>query len=46
MESTRTVLASFGLTLDDMVKQNGFYRGQADPEGTIVTNPALSLVIL
>lgn len=37
MESTRTVLASFGLTLDDMVKQNSFYRGQADPE-TIVTN--------
>gem|GEM_PF-63834 len=37
MESTRTVLASFGLTLDDMVKQNSFYQGQADPE-TIVTN--------
>lgn len=37
MESTRTVLTSFGLTLDDMVKQNSFYRGQADPE-TIVTN--------
>jgi len=37
MESTRTVLASFGLTLDDMVKQNSFYRGQADPE-TIVAN--------
>jgi len=37
MESTRTVLASFGLTLDDMVKQNSFYQGQADPQ-TIVTN--------
>jgi enamine deaminase RidA (YjgF/YER057c/UK114 family) len=37
MKSTRTVLASFGLTLDDMVKQNSFYQGQADPE-TIVTN--------
>jgi enamine deaminase RidA (YjgF/YER057c/UK114 family) len=37
MESTRTVLAAFGLTLDDMVKQNSFYQGQADPE-TIVTN--------
>ena len=37
MESTRMVLASFGLTLDDMVKQNSFYQGQADPE-TIVTN--------
>jgi enamine deaminase RidA (YjgF/YER057c/UK114 family) len=37
MESTRTVLASFGLALDDMVKQNSFYQGQADPE-TIVTN--------
>jgi len=37
MESTRTVLASFELTLDDMVKQNSFYQGQADPE-TIVTN--------
>jgi enamine deaminase RidA (YjgF/YER057c/UK114 family) len=37
IESTRTVLASFGLTLDDMVKQNSFYQGQADPE-TIVTN--------
>jgi len=37
MESTRTVLASFGFTLDDMVKQNSFYQGQADPE-TIVTN--------
>jgi enamine deaminase RidA (YjgF/YER057c/UK114 family) len=37
MESTRTVLASFGLTLDDMVKQNSFYQGEADPEA-IVTN--------
>jgi enamine deaminase RidA (YjgF/YER057c/UK114 family) len=37
MESTRAVLVSFGLTLDDMVKQNSFYQGQADPE-TIVTN--------
>jgi enamine deaminase RidA (YjgF/YER057c/UK114 family) len=37
MEATRTVLASFGLTLDDMVKQNSFYQGQADPE-TIVSN--------
>jgi enamine deaminase RidA (YjgF/YER057c/UK114 family) len=37
MESTRTVLASFGLTLDDMVKQNSFYRGTADP-ATIVSN--------
>ena len=37
MESSRTVLAAFGLTLDDMVKQNSFYQGQADPE-TIVSN--------
>jgi enamine deaminase RidA (YjgF/YER057c/UK114 family) len=37
MESTRAVLASFGLSLDDMVKQNSFYLGQADPE-TIVSN--------
>lgn len=37
MESTRTVLASFGLTLDDMVKQNSFYQGEADPE-IIVSN--------
>jgi enamine deaminase RidA (YjgF/YER057c/UK114 family) len=37
MESTRTVLASFGLSLNDMVKQNSFYQGQADPE-TIVSN--------
>jgi enamine deaminase RidA (YjgF/YER057c/UK114 family) len=37
MESTRMVLASFELTLDDMVKQNSFYQGQADP-ATIVTN--------
>jgi enamine deaminase RidA (YjgF/YER057c/UK114 family) len=37
MESTRAVLASFGLSLDDMVKQNSFYQGQADPE-TIVSN--------
>jgi len=37
MESTRTVLASFGLTLDEMVKQNSFYQGTADP-ATIVSN--------
>jgi enamine deaminase RidA (YjgF/YER057c/UK114 family) len=37
MESTRTVLASFGLSLDDMVKQNSFYLGEADP-ATIVSN--------
>jgi enamine deaminase RidA (YjgF/YER057c/UK114 family) len=37
MESTRTVLASFGLSLNDMVKQNSFYQGQADPE-TIISN--------
>jgi len=37
MESTRTVLTSFGLTLDEMVKQNSFYRGNADP-ATIVNN--------
>lgn len=37
MTSTRTVLASFGLTLDDMVKQNSFYQGEADPD-TIVSN--------
>ena len=37
MEATRAVLASFGLTLDDMVKQNSFYLGEADPE-TIVSN--------
>lgn len=37
MESTGSVLAAFGLTLDDMVKQNSFYQGKADPE-TIVSN--------
>jgi hypothetical protein len=37
MEATRAVLASFGLSLDDMVKQNSFYQGQADPQ-TIVRN--------
>jgi enamine deaminase RidA (YjgF/YER057c/UK114 family) len=37
MESTRHVLTAFGLTLDDMVKQNSFYQGKADPE-TIVSN--------
>jgi enamine deaminase RidA (YjgF/YER057c/UK114 family) len=37
MESTRSVLTAFGLTLDDMVKQNSFYQGKADPE-TIVSN--------
>lgn len=37
MEQTRATLAWFGLTLDDMVKQNSFYQGQADPE-TIVSN--------
>jgi enamine deaminase RidA (YjgF/YER057c/UK114 family) len=37
METTRAVLASFGLSLDDMVKQNRFSQGQADPE-TIVRN--------
>jgi enamine deaminase RidA (YjgF/YER057c/UK114 family) len=37
MASTRSVLAAFGLTLDDMVKQNSFYQGKADPE-TIVSN--------
>ncbi|ETW96097.1 MAG: hypothetical protein ETSY1_27935 [Candidatus Entotheonella factor] len=37
MTSTRDVLAAFGLTLDDMVKQNSFYQGEADPE-TIVSN--------
>ena len=37
MEATRAVLASFGLTLDDMVKQNSFYQGTADP-ATIVSN--------
>jgi enamine deaminase RidA (YjgF/YER057c/UK114 family) len=37
MEATRRALASFGLTLDDMVKQNSFYLGQANPE-TIVSN--------
>ena len=37
MEATRAVLASFGLSLDDMVKQNRFSQGQADPE-TIVRN--------
>ena len=37
MVSTGMVLASFGLTLDDMVKQNSFYQGEADP-ATIVSN--------
>jgi enamine deaminase RidA (YjgF/YER057c/UK114 family) len=37
MESTRSVLAAFGLNLDDMVKQNSFYQGKADP-ATIVSN--------
>jgi enamine deaminase RidA (YjgF/YER057c/UK114 family) len=37
MEATCTVLATFGLGLDDMVKQNSFYQGQADP-ATIVSN--------
>jgi len=37
IESTRSVLTAFGLTLDDMVKQNSFYQGKADPE-TIVSN--------
>jgi enamine deaminase RidA (YjgF/YER057c/UK114 family) len=37
MEATRAVLACFGLGLDDMVKQNSFYQGRADPE-TIVSN--------
>lgn len=37
MASTSRVLAAFGLTLDDMVKQNSFYQGEADP-ATIVSN--------
>lgn len=40
MEYTRRILQSFGLTIDDMVKQNSFYLGTADPE-TIVTNQRL-----
>jgi enamine deaminase RidA (YjgF/YER057c/UK114 family) len=37
MASTGKVLAAFGLTLDEMVKQNNFYQGEADP-ATIVSN--------
>ncbi len=37
MTATRTILAAFGLTLDDMVQQNSFYQGEADSE-TIVSN--------
>jgi enamine deaminase RidA (YjgF/YER057c/UK114 family) len=37
MTSTGKILSVFGLTLDDMVKQNSFYQGEADPE-TIVSN--------
>jgi enamine deaminase RidA (YjgF/YER057c/UK114 family) len=40
MESTRRVLADFGLGLDDMVKQGSFYRGDARPE-VIVANQRL-----
>ena len=40
MEYTRRILESFGLTMDDMVKQNSFYLGTADPK-TIVTNQRL-----
>lgn len=37
MENVRRVLDGFGLTLDDVVKVNAFYRGEAGPD-TIVEN--------
>jgi enamine deaminase RidA (YjgF/YER057c/UK114 family) len=37
MASTGRVLSAYGLTLDDMVQQNSFYQGEADP-ATIVSN--------
>ena len=40
MEYMRDVLAGFGLTLDEMVKQNAFYKGEAGPD-TIVANQTL-----
>ena len=40
MEFIRRVLAEFGLTMDAMVKQNAFYKGEAGPE-VIVANQTL-----
>lgn len=40
MEFIRRVLAEFDLTMDDMVKQNAFYKGEAGPD-VIVANQSL-----
>ncbi len=40
MEFIRRVLAEFGLTMDEMVKQNAFYKGEAGPD-VIVANQTL-----
>jgi enamine deaminase RidA (YjgF/YER057c/UK114 family) len=37
MDNIAKVLAGFGLTLDDVVKNNAFYKGTAGPD-TIVAN--------
>ena len=40
MEFIRNVLAEYGLTMDEMVKQNAFYKGEAGPD-VIVANQTL-----
>lgn len=40
MEFIRRVLGEFDLTMDDMVKQNAFYKGEAGPD-VIVANQSL-----
>ena len=40
MEFIRNVLAEYGLTMDEMIKQNAFYKGKAGPD-TIVANQTL-----
>ncbi len=40
MELIRNVLAEYGLTMDEMVKQNAFYKGEAGPD-VIVANQTL-----
>jgi enamine deaminase RidA (YjgF/YER057c/UK114 family) len=37
MDNIRRVLEGFGLAMDDVVKVNGFYKGEAGPD-TIVAN--------
>jgi enamine deaminase RidA (YjgF/YER057c/UK114 family) len=37
MDNVRRVLEGFGLAMDDVVKVNGFYKGEAGPD-TILTN--------